>query len=140
LIYAQSTISLGIQIVVLGLLLTAVFLKTQKKYKLHGTVMLSAVVLHIISILVVMVPSFGAFFSAPSSVDYANIFTILTLVHVSSGLLAALLGIWLVSSWHFQTNLQPCFGRKRFMDVTIVLWSLAIALGIVLYLAIIQAI
>ena len=87
-IYVASTISLVIQIVVLGLLLSAVFLKNQKKYRQHGIVMFSAVVLHIISIMVVMIPSFGAFFSMSSSVNFADILVIVTLIHVSSGLLS----------------------------------------------------
>jgi uncharacterized membrane protein YozB (DUF420 family) len=139
LIYVASTISLSIQIVVLGLLLSAVFLKSQKKYRRHGVVMLSAVVLHIISIMVVMVPSFGAFFSMSSTVNFADTLVIVTLIHVSAGLLAAVLGLWLVSSWHFKTNLQTCFRKKRIMDITFVLWLLTIVLGIVLYLRIIQA-
>jgi hypothetical protein len=136
--YGISTISLGIQIVVLGLLIGGYFLKSQKKYRQHGILMLSAVVLHIISILVVMVPSFAAFFGDLSLVNFADIFVITTLIHVSAGLLAALLGIWLVSSWHLQTNLQTCFKKKRVMDVTLILWLLAIVLGVVLYSAIIQ--
>jgi uncharacterized membrane protein YozB (DUF420 family) len=87
-----------------------------------------------------MIPSFGRFFGMPSSVNYADPLVIATLVHVSAGLLAAVLGIWLVGSWHLQKDLQPCFRRKRFMDVTFTLWSTAIVLGIVLYLAIIQAV
>jgi hypothetical protein len=43
-----------------------------------------------------------------------------------------------VSSWHFKTDLQTCFRKKRIMDITFILWSLAIVLGITLYLAIIQ--
>jgi hypothetical protein len=65
---------------------------------------------------------------------------ITTLIHVFAGLLAALLGVWLVSSWHLQTSLQTCFKKKRLMDVTLGLWLLAIVLGVVLYLAIIQAV
>jgi hypothetical protein len=101
--------------------------------------MLSAVVLHIISIMVVMVPSFGAFFSMSSTVNFSDTLVIVTLIHVSAGLLAAVLGLWLVSSWHFKTNLQTCFRKKRIMDITFVLWLLTIVLGIVLYLRIIQA-
>ena len=136
--YVESTISLGIQIIVLGLLLSAIFLKIQKKYKQHGILMLSAVLLHIVSIVVVMVPSLRAFFAIPGSVNFADTVVIVTFVHVTAGLLAALLGVWLVSSWHLQADLKPCFRKKRVMDFTIVLWSLAIVLGIVLYLAIIQ--
>jgi uncharacterized membrane protein YozB (DUF420 family) len=73
-------------------------------------------------------------------VNFADILVIVTLVHVSAGLLAALLGVWLVGSWHFQESLQTCFRKKRVMDVTLSLWLLAIALGLVLYLAIMQVI
>jgi len=72
-------------------------------------------------------------------VNYADTLVIVTLVHVSAGLLAALLGIWLVGSWHLKADLQPCFRKKRVMDAAFILWSLAIVLGIYLYLAIIQA-
>ncbi len=138
-LYVESTISLGIQIIVLSLLLAAIFLKSKKKYRQHGMVMLSAVTLHLISIIIVMVPSFGIFFSMTGTVNFADPLVIVTLVHVSSGLLAALFGIWLVSSWHLKADLQTCFRKKRVMDVTITLWSIAIVLGIILYLAIIQA-
>jgi len=138
--YVNPTISLGIQMIVLGLLISGYFLKRQKKYRQHGIIMLSAVVLHILSILVVMVPSFAAYFGDPSSVNFADILVITTLIHVSAGLLAALLGVWLVSSWHLQVSMQTCFRKKRVMDVTLGLWLLAIFLGVVLYLAIIQTI
>jgi uncharacterized membrane protein YozB (DUF420 family) len=138
-VYVESTISLGIQMVVLGLLISGYLIKRQKKYRQHGIIMLSAVVLHILSILVVMVPSFSAFFGDFSSVNFADILVITTLIHVSAGLLAALLGVWLVSSWHLQVSLQTCFKKKRVMDVTLGLWLLAIFLGIVLYVAIIQS-
>jgi len=135
----QSTISLGIQIVVLGLIIGAVFLKSQKKYRQHGIIMLSAVMLHILSILGVMVPSLGAFFSMPDFINYSDPLVIATLVHVSAGLIAAVLGVWLVGSWHLQKELGTCFRKKRVMDVTLTLWVLAILLGIVLYWAILQA-
>ncbi len=134
--FIGSTVSLVIQIVVLALLIGAIMLKSQKKFRQHGITMLSAVVLHIISIFVVMIPSFTAFFGASGLIDYADVFVVLTLVHVAAGVTDALLGVWLVSSWHLQTNMQTCFKKKRFMDVTLVLWLLAIILGIVLYLKI----
>jgi uncharacterized membrane protein YozB (DUF420 family) len=136
----ESTISLSIEMVALGLLISGYLLKRQKKYRQHGLSMLSALALHIVAILVVMVPSLAAFFSVPSSVNFADILVIVTLVHVSAGLLAALLGVWLVGSWHLQESLQTCFRKKRVMDVTLSLWLLAIALGLVIYLVIMQVI
>jgi len=136
----ESTISLSIEMIALGLLITAYLLKRQKKYRQHGLSMLSALALHVVAILFVMVPSLAAFFSVPSSVNLADILVIATLVHVSAGLIAALLGAWLVGSWHLQASLQTCFRKKRVMDATLSLWLLAIALGVVLYLAIMQVI
>ena len=137
--YVESTISLAIQIVVLGLLIGAVLLKNQKKYRNHGLAMLSAVVLHILSIIVVMVPSSAGFFGMPSSMNFADALVISVVVHIFTGILAAFLGVWLVSSWHLQKTLQTCFKKKRIMDATLVLWLLAIALGIILYLVIVGA-
>ncbi len=137
--YVESTVSLGIQIVVLCLLIGAVFLKTHKKYRQHGIVMFSAVVLHIVSILAVMVPSFRAYVG-PGVINFSDLWAIVTLVHVSAGFMTALLGIWLVGSWHLKTDVQGCFKKKRFMDVTLILWMLSIVLGILLYLVIVGSI
>jgi uncharacterized membrane protein YozB (DUF420 family) len=138
--YVESTISLGIQIVVFALLIGAILMKNQKKYRQHGIIMLSAVALHWISILVVMIPSFANFFSVSSAIDFASPIVVITFVHVFAGFIAAFLGTWLVGSWRLKTDLQTCFRKKRVMDVTFGFWSLAIFLGIILYLAIIQVI
>jgi len=137
--YVESTVNLGIQIIVLGLLASAFFLKTQKKYRQHGIVMLSAVILHIISILIVMVPSFVAFIG-PGSVNFSDVLVMVALVHVSAGLVTASLGVWLAGSWHLKVDIQGCFRKKRVMDVTLILWMLTIALGIFLYLVIVGVI
>jgi hypothetical protein len=139
-IYTASTISFGIQLIVLGLLISGYLVKRQKKYRQHGMIMLSALVLHLLTVLLVMIPSFGVFFSDVSMVNFANALVIATLIHVSAGLLAALLGIWIVGSWHLQVSVATCFRKKRFMDLTLSLWFLAISLGIILYWAIIQTI
>lgn len=136
--FVESTISLVIQVVVLALLISAYMLKKQNRFRQHGLVMFSAVVLHIVSILAVMIPSFTAFFAAPSLIDYADAFVLITLIHVITGTTAAILGVWLVGVWHLQKNLQPCFRRKRVMDITIILWMLSIFIGIFLYLKIAQ--
>ena len=77
-----STISLVIQIVVLALLIGAYMLKRQNKFRQHGIIMLSAVVLHIISILAVMIPSFALFFAEPILINFADSLVIVTLAHV----------------------------------------------------------
>jgi len=137
--YVESTISLGIQIVVLALLIGAIFLKSKNKYRQHGIVMFSAVVLHIVSILAVMVPSFRAYVG-PGVINFSDIWAIVTFVHVSTGLIAVLVCIWLVGSWHLKTDIKQCFRKKRFMDATLILWLLSILLGIMLYMVIVGSI
>ncbi len=133
-----SEVSLVLQIFVLVLIVFAVLLKSRKKFREHGLTMLGAVVLHIVSILAVMVPSFGLFFGA-GAINLADAVTVITLVHAFAGVVAALLGVWLVGSWHLKADLQGCFRKKRLMDVTVGLWVLAIVLGIVIYAKIVGA-
>jgi uncharacterized membrane protein YozB (DUF420 family) len=137
--YVESTISLGIQMVVLALLIGAIFLKSKNKYRQHGIVMFSAVVLHIVSILTVMLPSFGAYVG-PGVINFSDVWAIITLFHVSTGLIAVLFGIWLVGSWHLKTDIKQCFRKKRVMDATLILWILSILLGILLYTVIVGSI
>jgi uncharacterized membrane protein YozB (DUF420 family) len=131
-----STLSLIVELVVLGLLTFGYTLKRKKKFRQHGITMTTALVLHLITIFSWMIWSFISFLSA-GSVDYGNLLVIVILAHVTFGIIAASLGVWLVASWHLQTDVQKCFGRKRIMLTTIALWSVAILLGIVLYVAIV---
>jgi len=131
-----ATLSLVIEFVVLGLLTLGYRWKRMKNYRRHGITMTAALVLHLVTIFSWMIWSFIAFFTS-GSVDYTNLIVIVTLVHVILGISAASLGIWLVGSWHLQTDVQKCFPRKRIMLPTITLWVTAIALGIVLYVAVV---
>jgi len=56
-----ATISLVTQIVVLVLLFASIWLKVKKKYRQHGIMMFTAVVLHTVVILAWMVPTSAAF-------------------------------------------------------------------------------
>ena len=87
-----ATVSLVIQLVVLGLLFGAVWLKNMKKFRQHGITMLSAVVLHAILILTWMIPSFTGFFSDPGSINLADTIAIIILVHAFAGIIAFVLG------------------------------------------------
>jgi hypothetical protein len=134
----NSDVSLVLQIIVLALIIFAVILKSKKKFRQHGLTMLGAVVLHIGSILTVMVPSFGLFFGS-GSINFTDTVTVISLVHGFAGLIAAVLGVWLVGSWHLKADMQGCFQKKRLMDLTFGLWALAIVLGVIIYLKIVGA-
>jgi uncharacterized membrane protein YozB (DUF420 family) len=128
-----ATLSLIVQFVVLALLFGGLWLKKTKKFRQHGIVMLTAVVLHTITILVVMMPTFISGFSSPGSIDLANALVVTTLVHAFVGIAALLLGVWLVASWRLRADMQTCFAKKGIMRVTITIWLIALFLGIFMY-------
>jgi len=131
----DATISLAIQITVLALLIIAWTLKNRKKFRQHGITMTTAVVLHIITILYVMIPSLSSFLNSPGTIILDPI-VIITFIHVALGFITVALGIWLAASWHFKTDLQTCFSNKRLMKPTIALWFIAILLGVTIYITI----
>jgi uncharacterized membrane protein YozB (DUF420 family) len=133
-----ATASLVIQIVVLILLFGGIWLKRMKKFRQHGITMLTAVVLHTVMILAWMIPSFSNLFSYPISINLAEMITVTILAHAFTGIAAAILGIWLVASWRLRADIKTCFAKKNAMRVTITLWLIALVLGIILYLKIIQ--
>jgi uncharacterized membrane protein YozB (DUF420 family) len=133
-----ATISLVVEVVVLVLLFGGYSLKRMKKFRQHGITMLTAVVLHTVMILAWMIPSFSSFFRSPSSTNLADIIVVTTLVHAFMGIATDILGIWLVASWRLQADMKTCFAKKRIMRVTLTLWLIALVLGIILYLKIIQ--
>lgn len=128
-----ATVSLIVQFVVLALLFGGLWLKKAKKFRQHGIAMLTAVVLHAITILVVMVPSFISGFSSPASIDLANVLVVTSLIHAFAGIAALLLGIWLVASWRLKVDMKACFAKKGIMRITITIWLIALFLGILMY-------
>ena len=133
----MATISFVIQLVVLGLLSGGVWLKATKKFRQHGITMLIAVVLHVIMIFAWMIPSFNLFIS-PSPINLADTFTVIILVHAFTGIIATVLGIWLVAAWRLKADMKTCFAKKRIMLATITLWLIALVIGFILYLKIFQ--
>jgi uncharacterized membrane protein YozB (DUF420 family) len=130
-----ATLSLFIELVVLGLLTFGYYAQRSKNYRRHGITMTSAVVLHLVTILGWMIWSLRNFLGG--SVDFGSLLVLAALGHVVLGAIAVSLGVWLVAAWHLQTNVQKCFPRKRFMIVTITTWATAITLGIILYITVI---
>ena len=131
-----ATLSLFIELVVLGLLTFGYYAKRSKNYRRHGIIMTTAVMLHLVTILSWMIWSLSNFLSA-GSVDFGSFLVLASFGHVVLGTIAVSLGVWLVAAWHLQTDVQKCFPRKRFMIVTIAAWAAAIMLGIILYITVI---
>ena len=128
-----ATADLTIQIFVLFLLLYGYLLKRQRRFRLHGTAMFSAVVLHLVMLFLVMIPSFvlGVVpgFIVP---NVYGVVSVVTLVMAVTGALAVSLGVWLVASWRFQ-DFKGCLNKKRIMLTTLAMWLVSLSFGIVLY-------
>ncbi len=127
-----ATSSLILQLVVLGLLFLGYNFKRQKKYRQHGFSMFSAVFIHLITIIVIMIPSFSAIVFFETGIP--TYISALSIVHGVLGLLAFLLGLWIVASWRLRTSLQHCAPKKKFMRITIILWITSIVLGAIMYM------
>ena len=128
-IAVAALISFIVQIIVLFLLVAGYSLKRKSKFRSHGLIMATAVVLHLITILTVMIPNFPIFFSA----SIPLIDTLIGIIHGTLGSLGLILGIILVSAWQFKKDLTGCFKRKRIMLVTITIWISALVIGIIIF-------
>ena len=130
-----SDIGLFLEIVVTVALLVARFALARKgKTMAHGFVMTSAVVLHCISVLVIMIPSLGA----ALSFLFTNLspVTIITWIHVPFGLSVLISGLFLVIGWRFRTPNDSCRRRVSLMKPLWLLWVFSLTLGYLLYLSI----
>jgi len=126
-----TRINLVFQIVILLLLSASFRLMKRGKFVEHGTAMLVAVILNVISFSLVMGPSLVSL--GATIRDYPlNQLSIVSLTHASLGGVALILGIWIVASWHRQPPNQSCQRKRKFMRLTFVLWFVALLLGILL--------
>ncbi len=126
-----ATISLAMQLVVLVLLVTAYGLKRQKKFRQHGILMFTSVILHIITVLIIMVPSFSVI--AFTITGLPSMVILLAVIHAVFGLSTLALGIWITLSWRFRQSLQYCTPKRLVMRTTFILWVITISIGVTLY-------
>jgi uncharacterized membrane protein YozB (DUF420 family) len=125
--------SLIIQIFVLFLLFYGYILKRKLKFRTHGLVMASAVILHLSTIFAIMIMSFRLLFSyyiVPAPLD---VISVIGLIHGIAGSIAFVLGVIVVAAWHFSKDVEGCFKRKNLMRITLTLWIIALVLGIALF-------
>ncbi len=126
-----AMINLVLQIVILTILFGSLFLKQKRKYFMHGTTMLVAVLLNLASFLLVMLPSLLDLEIIRTQLFHTV--SLATFGHAGLGLITMILGIWLVISWHLQVSTQKCAKGKKLMRLTLMLWLLTVLLGFLLY-------
>ena len=91
-VFIIATLSLFIELVVLGLLTFGYYSQRSKNYRLHGITMTSAVGLHLVTILGWMIWSLSNFLGA-GSIDYGSFLVLAALGHVVLGAIAVSLCI-----------------------------------------------
>jgi uncharacterized membrane protein YozB (DUF420 family) len=130
-----TDINLLIQLISFIILLTGLLYKAKGKFKTHGSFMGLAILLHFISFLLAMGPSFiGEFEFFTTDTSLTGVQTMW--VHAIAGAAALILGIVLVVAWILQSsNVKACIKRKRLMDITALLWTISLIFGIITYLA-----
>ena len=130
-----TDVNLLVQIVSFILVLGALVYKAKRKFKIHGSIMGVAVLLHFVTFLIAMGPSFVG------SITFLTTETLLTgvqtlWVHALSGAVSLVLGFFLIIAWVPKvSDIKGCFGRKRIMDATAVSWTISLAFGIATYIA-----
>jgi uncharacterized membrane protein YozB (DUF420 family) len=127
-----SQVNLGLQVVILVLLLSSYLLKRRRRFFLHGSLMLTAVVLNAVGLLLVMGPSLLSL-SVDLFAGLSLVASVVVLIHAVLGSVVLILGIWIVGSWRLRSNVQPCVRKKHVMLVTMVLWITALLLGVYVY-------
>jgi len=124
--------NLYLQVLFLALVFVSLVLKMQKKFRLHGITMLSAVVLHLISVIIVMIPSYSRVLPLIAEGALSTGYVII-LIHGIIGILTTVLAIWIVVSWRLRQSLKYCAPKKKAMRATLTLWVLTVILAILLY-------
>ena len=129
-----TDLNLIVQITAFILVLAALVYKAKGKFKIHGSIMAIAVILHLVTFIVAMGPSFvkniDFFMNETSQLGVQTLW-----VHALTGVLSLVLGFFLIFAWITKASkIELCFRRKRIMDATIILWAVSLVFGIVTYL------
>lgn len=130
-----AEINLLIQTIILLMLLVGIFFKIKGKFIIHGTLMLVTVFSAILVFLFLSpsiinektttLPNYILqFFDSP-------LIFILFIVHSFSTIIAVLLGVWVVTTWRFRTELF-CAPKRKIMRLISILWILGYFFGILL--------
>ncbi len=130
----QTDVNLILQVVMFIIIVIGLVYKNKRKFKIHGGLMGIAVILHVISFLLVMGPSFSEgydfFTTATSELGVQT-----TWIHAVPGAIAMIMGIVLVGAWALRSsNIAACRRMKRLMDITVLLWLVSLIFGIATYI------
>jgi hypothetical protein len=127
-----ASFSLIVQIVTLSIVFSGYMMKRKMRLIEHGTLMLVAVAMQSVSFLLVMGPAFLSL-AENGLIQRPILLSTVTIVHAILGGTALATGIWITGSWHLQTSIENCIRKRTIMRYLIIIWILALILGITLY-------
>ena len=128
-----SDINLIVQIIIIALLAEGwIISRDKKKIRLHGQLMVTAVLINAAAIALVMLPSLILNFGAITS-DPLGPGPLITIAHSTIGAAAWLLGAYLSWVWGLKPATVECFKRKGLMRPVTYLWLFAAILGVGFY-------
>ncbi len=101
----------------------------------HGYMMSLATGIHLISVLLIMIPSLIRSLDFVI-VEFLSPIIMITVVHVPAGSLTLVLSLYLLINWGVGRSERTCYKKLKTMRSLWWLWLFSIALGIIMYLAI----
>ena len=128
-----GTVSLAFQLAVLALLVRGFGFKQNLKFRLHGTTMLIALAVHLITVGVVMLPSFAVGLVPKILEKPISLVALISIFMAATGTAAVILAIWIVGAWRLRQSTNFCAPKRKLMRTTFILWLVALSLGIILY-------
>jgi uncharacterized membrane protein YozB (DUF420 family) len=128
-----ASLSLVFQMVTLSIVVSGYIMKRRMRFIEHGKLMLVAVLMQFLSFLIIMGPAFVIIVET-GFVQRPLLLSSVTVFHACLGATALSAGIWITGSWHFQTSIENCIRKRNIMRYLIIIWILALILGITLYL------
>jgi len=130
-----GNVVLSLQIVSLFLLILGLPFVKRKGHKKnlirHGYLVTLALVLHTVTMLIVMVPSFSINLNSIENLSILQSITVW--LHAATGTAAEILGIFMVAEWAFKPLQQmTCARRKWLMMPTFIIWTVSLITGAVI--------
>jgi hypothetical protein len=120
-------------VILIGVLLLvglSIFLEKKRKWIWHGNTMLLVVMITGLLVIAHMGPSLVRIFG-----EEFDVVALAGIVHSIFGIVAVVLGIWLVGMWAYvqSSETRYCAERKKLMWKILVLWLIALGLGALYY-------
>jgi hypothetical protein len=120
-------------VILIGVLLLvglSIFFEKKRKWIWHGNTMLLVVMITGLLVIAHMGPSLVRIFG-----EEFDVVALAGIVHSIFGIVAVVLGIWLVGMWAYvqSSETRYCAERKELMWKILVLWLIALGLGALYY-------